>query len=171
MATDPGAFASAARAYCDLIERGPARERDAFLTDVHANLAALQVMVLTLPLRENDGVAAPPDAKRADRDALHEAIDLRYAALENVLDSELLSSDEEMDGTPEDLECAVVTFRVADDLADIYEDLQDGLGLLAAGREGDAVRHWRTGYQGYWGKSLLGAQSALWEHLSIDYGV
>lgn len=170
MANQTQTFAAAATSYAQLIEAAQSRERDEFLSAMHAALAALQLAVQSLPDTENDGFAAPADAKRADRDALEEIVDLHYAAVDNVLDDEAFSETAVDESGDPVADVRAKLYSVADDLADIYDDLQDGLSLLAAGREGDALWHWRTGYFGYWGKSLTGTQSALWEFLAVDYG-
>ena len=170
MATQTQTFAAAATSYAQLIESAQSRDRDEFLSAVHGALAGLQLVVQSLPETGNDGFAAPVDAKRADRDALEELVDLHYAAVDNVLDDEAFSETALDESGDPVADVRAKLYSVADDLADIYDDVQDGLSLLAGGREADALWHWRTGYFGYWGKSLTGAQSALWEFLAIDYG-
>ena len=169
MASPSETFASAAKLYCSLIESAPSRERDEFITAAHSALAGLQVVALSLPDAASDGASGPADAKRADREALDRLLGLRYAYVPDVLDDEIVGSADQ--NAPFETDARVQVVRLADALADIYDDLADGLSLNDTGRKSDASWHWRSGYLGYWGQSLIGAQSAMWEYLAIDYGV
>ncbi len=50
---------------------------------------------------------------------------------------------------------------IADDLADIYKDLKDGLWYINNGSELDAVYYWKFTFGIHWGKHATGALSAL----------
>ncbi len=55
---------------------------------------------------------------------------------------------------------------LADDLADIYRDLKDGLVLYEGGKHLRAVWEWRFRFQIHWGAHLTGAQRAIHSYLS-----
>lgn len=61
-----------------------------------------------------------------------------------------------------------VTNSLADDLADIYRDLQAGLSLFEADHPIDAAWEWRFGFQTHWGQHLVGAQRPIHEYLSDE---
>jgi len=54
-----------------------------------------------------------------------------------------------------------VSCWLADDLADIYLDLEEGLGYLEKGDAEQAIWVWRFGFWNHWGRHLVGALSAL----------
>jgi hypothetical protein len=49
---------------------------------------------------------------------------------------------------------------VADDLADLYRDLEDGIVLYDRGAFDEAAWHWRHTFRSRWGRRLLGALGA-----------
>ncbi len=50
---------------------------------------------------------------------------------------------------------------LADDLADIYRDLKDGMNLWTAGHHVEAVCHWRQHFGFHWGRHAADAIRAL----------
>jgi hypothetical protein len=52
---------------------------------------------------------------------------------------------------------------LADDLADIYLDLERGLSFFKKGRADEAAWEWRFGFWHHWGRHLVSAQSALYQ--------
>ena len=58
---------------------------------------------------------------------------------------------------------------VADDLADIYRDMKEGLDLLAAGEsENDVVWEWRYGFCSHWGKHAVDALRIIHAHVAAN---
>jgi hypothetical protein len=60
--------------------------------------------------------------------------------------------------SPEESEVAGL---LADDFADIYRDLQDGLDKWNRGETGEALWEWRFNFENHWGEHLTGALRAL----------
>jgi hypothetical protein len=60
----------------------------------------------------------------------------------------------------------VVWSSLADDLADIWRDLREGLSLLEQGHVAEAVWEWRNGFDTHWGHHLLSAQRAIHSQLT-----
>lgn len=61
---------------------------------------------------------------------------------------------------------------LADDLSDIYFDLQEGLELWRRGTEGDlrnAVFGWRLGWETHWGAHAVDALRAIHWHLESHW--
>ena len=50
---------------------------------------------------------------------------------------------------------------LADDLADIYRDLLEGLSLERAGHHGEAIHAWRQSFQNHWGAHAASGIRAL----------
>jgi hypothetical protein len=59
--------------------------------------------------------------------------------------------------------------ELADDLADIYRDIKEGLILYDQGKMDEAAWEWRFNFEIHWGKHLVGAQYAIHEYLSKRY--
>lgn len=53
------------------------------------------------------------------------------------------------------------TGDLADDLADIYRDLKEGLNLFDLGHEIEAVWEWKYSFQSHWGRHAASALHAL----------
>jgi hypothetical protein len=62
-----------------------------------------------------------------------------------------------------------VQCSLADDLADIYLDLDRGLSYFKKGDTDRAVWEWRFSFWQHWGRHLVGALSALHAFHSFDY--
>lgn len=61
---------------------------------------------------------------------------------------------------------APVFCTIADDLADIYADLKEGLAYYDDRDFIEATWHWRFTYLIHWGRHLTGAQTAIHQYLS-----
>jgi len=61
-----------------------------------------------------------------------------------------------------------VSCWLADDLADIYLDLEEGLRYLQKGDAEKAIWVWRFGFWSHWGRHLVGALSALHAYRSFE---
>ena len=58
-----------------------------------------------------------------------------------------------------------VTNSLADDVADIYRDVKEGLLLYKNGRIVEAVWEWRFNFRSHWGAHLTSAQQAIHSYL------
>lgn len=58
-------------------------------------------------------------------------------------------------------ELSPVVGDLADDLADIYRDLVEGVDLWNLGRHADAIWTWKSNFQSHWGEHALGALRAI----------
>jgi len=63
--------------------------------------------------------------------------------------------------SPSTLDEAPVTGNVADDLADIYRDLKNGLSLYEDGCIPEAVWEWKFSFNTHWGRHVVSALHAL----------
>ena len=63
---------------------------------------------------------------------------------------------------PYDFDTTPVTGSLADDLADIYRDLQDGFAALRNGETANALWQWKFGFDSHWGKHAVEAMYALY---------
>jgi Domain of unknown function (DUF5063) len=59
---------------------------------------------------------------------------------------------------------APVQADLVDDLADIYYDLKEGLVLLEAGRQADAIWRWKDTFRLHWGRHAATALRILHSH-------
>ena len=116
-------------------------------------VSRLYAAALTLELVEVDGESAEPT--RIDH-AGWQAAYRRFGALpigyySVVFHPLLVPAEEPMTGD------------LADDLADIYRDLLDGLELYDRGFLSDAQWQWAFGFRAHWGKHAVSALAALHE--------
>jgi hypothetical protein len=125
---------------------------------LHWLLARLQIAVIELPAvtsNEKSIIAAEHDSRShpnllATLAARFEVIDLdRYRTILFLLDDQ----SEPLDGS------------LADDLTDIYRDVESGLAYAREGKYPEAVWEWRFLYFSHWGYHLAGAQACLRQYL------
>jgi hypothetical protein len=141
-------FADAARAFCDWAEGESAAE------DIEAQTALrllyrLFELAPQLPLTPNGDEEAEEITYEAWK-----AMFSRFGALPVNYYSECMDPLE----VPSE---NVGIGDVADDLADIWSDLKQGLSLFDAGYVDTAVHEWRWRYQFHWGQHAAGALFVL----------
>ena len=59
-----------------------------------------------------------------------------------------------------------VVAMLANDLDDIYHDLQASALRFRMGEDRDALWNWHFSYYSHWGRHLSHAQTAIWQFLS-----
>lgn len=145
------AFAALATEYCSLVERRKRRSARALLRDVHRLLPRLYAEAICLkPEKESD----PPEGCRIS----HEEWQKLFGSLQSQLGF-LVFYLEVFDpyvGNEEP-----VLADLADDLADIYRDLKDGLTLWESGHRVAAVNSWEEDFRIHWSEHASGAIRAL----------
>lgn len=143
-------FAGEAAAYRDWVlhgtDTGPAAAR-------HALLHVTRLLLAALHLPPRDGEEATP-AQHPEPDVRTPASiligkRLPFHCYGEVFDP-FLTPPEEPD-----------IRDVADDLADIFAEVNSGLRLFAAGRRADAVWAWGFGFETHWGEHAASAVRAL----------
>lgn len=149
------AFLDAAKDYIDLIDGSTASNDAETFAEVHRSLLELQLTALDLPETtvDSDDPAMVTEAQRADRAKVKAVFDMRYVMSEQVL------------VIPPRVEPAE-TRELSEDLADIYDSLQDIIALNDQRYTGDAVWQARTGYIEDWGYLVVSAQAALWKFVA-----
>jgi hypothetical protein len=148
---DPGVeFAEAARAFCDWAEAPPGKP------------SAEARRALGLLLRVYSAAIELRDPPRIDHDLEGDSLSheewksfyARFGALPfnyygSVFDPLVMPPEQS------------VTGDLADDLADIYGDLREGLSLEHAGHLPEAVAAWTFSFQHHWGRHAASAINAL----------
>ena len=145
------AFVAVAREAIAWIDNGT-------LTDIrslHSLLARLQAAAAALPnVSTNDEAPDPVDERPPYQNVVQRLASLpldRYAVVFDPLERP---------------EAAPVTASLADDLADIYNDLLTGFRYFDASRVAEAVWYWRFEYYSHWGRHASHAQTAVWQFLA-----
>lgn len=141
-------FSEVARLFCDWAEKGSLTSEQAqqHLADLHACI--LRVQLLT-PEGEGDceDFLTNEDWKR---------IYNRFQTLEPHIYRNVYDPLEDQPG--------VDIAPLADDLADIYRDVKEGLVLFDRGLFEEAIWQWRYNFQIHWGRHLTAALTALHAH-------
>jgi hypothetical protein len=147
-----------AERYCSLIDGAASFERETFVAELAASLAALLSAAAQLP------DVNPTDADLPGRPSQEEWSE-RFAAVRRTLG--------EWDGyrttlAPYGKEAEdAVLLALADDLADIWRDLKQGLRALDDGAPPDDVTwEWRFGFYTHWGRHATEALRALHARLA-----
>ncbi len=151
-------FVQLAEAFCKLIETEPSSEE--VLHDLHVVLARLYLGALLLPgpfslLADDDASRdSPVTVERAL--AWHSEVVARFA---DVLGPQNFYREVFDPYAP--LADAEVTGSLADDIADIYRHIRDGLERWRAGDAGNALFEWRFSFEIHWAEHATGALRAL----------
>ena len=148
----PQTFVSAAETFIAVVETADTRSRVEFVRDLERALVDLYAAGLTL-----DDVE-PSDTSSSDARANHDVAGLqrRLAQMLGDLDFYNVVFD------PYDLDAQPVTGSLADDIADIYRDLQDGFAALGDGETANAYWEWKFGFDCHWGRHAAEAIYALY---------
>jgi uncharacterized protein DUF5063 len=148
------------------------RDRDTYsasdlLHRIHPLLAELYVAGFALPVKPESAYGEDADddvdlpvsdpAVREQRHARWRSI---YIALGKQIGTRWNNYQEVFDPYADPAETPV-TGSLADDLADIFLDLEDGDELWAGGAFDAAVWEWRFGFESHWGEHITGALRAI----------
>ena len=169
------AFADLARRYCAEIDAATSTPRGEFLRRIHMLLPALYSAALALPGTEHpapdeqdvtfdeaaEDAASRAQAEREVRDRrTHAEWTALYLTLAEAIGepgnhySEMFDPYGAVDAEPS-------MGSLADDLADIYGDLSDGLAKWDRGERARASWTWRFNFIIHWGEHVTGALRAL----------
>ena len=151
-------FAIAARRYCSTVDSTTNRKRAELLLEIYRILPVLIGEAMALPnveLRNNEGESEQPSHRVS-----HEAWATLYESLKQKLD-DWNAYKQVFD--PTSLDTEPIFGSLADDIADIYRDLQAGLQLGDKGQVcgDDAVFHWRLMFYSHWGKHAINALEVI----------
>jgi hypothetical protein len=135
---------AAAERYCSVIERAESLQREQFVAEVAQSLAELIAAAGRLPPVD------PTDAEVL-RPLSHEQWREQFVSVQSTLDDwdDYWTAMSPYGGW--DMEA--VNLPLADDLADVWRDLKEGLLALDAGvPEMEVIWEWRYGFYSHWGR-------------------
>lgn len=152
--TIPGeTFEVSARAYCDLIDRHRERSCGELLHAALPMLADLLAQGHRLP-------DVGGDSDDLAESVGHDGWQCMYSSLGGLLGPLNSYRDSGNPYSFEDVE--VLTGSLADDLADVWRDLREGLDALDRGAPREAaIWQWRWGVQAHWGQHAVDALHVL----------
>ena len=139
----------AAESYCQLIEHTE-RGQGEWLESLFGLMPRLHMAVSALTAYDNGDLPLPS----VDLDQRFELYSRLCKAL-GERDSYWL----EFDASPDEMH---MSGSLADDLTDIYFDLQHGLQLLDEAWPQQAAQLWQTSYRMHWGQHLVDAERHLY---------
>ncbi len=139
----------AAESYCQLIEHTE-RGQGEWLESLFGLMPRLHMAVSALTAYDNGDLPLPS----VDLDQRFELYSRLCKAL-GARDSYWL----EFDASPDEMH---MSGSLADDLTDIYFDLQHGLQLLDEAWPQQAAQLWQTSYRMHWGQHLVDAERHLY---------
>jgi hypothetical protein len=142
-------FANLVREFCDWAEGQPKSEEEEVHIAINL-LASLYSGALSLPNHD----AGEDIEEEAVSDGQWKVIYRRFGALPFNYYLEFFSPAKLDDDEH-------VTGDLADDLADIYRDLKEGLSLYDLGHRKEAVWDWKSNFYMHWGRHASSALHAL----------
>jgi hypothetical protein len=163
---DPvAAFRAAAERYVAVVEAAEGRSPEQLATDFMRALPVLYEAGLRLPNPDRDpDTPELPDTARLTHDQW-KAIFHRLQIRLGVDTYWTLIPFDDSSG----YEHVELLGSLADDLADIYRDVKEGIDLLAAGEsENDVVWEWRFGFWSHWGTHAVDALRVIHRHIAVN---
>jgi len=160
-------FSLIAQQFCALVDSVPRLDRGELLVRLYRLLPQLISEAIALPNVElgDDGdqaegtrKSAPPAKSRLS----HE----QWTELYNRLRETLGDCDlywQVFDPTKDN---EAIHGSLADDVADIYRDLKEGLDDIHLARSEDAIWEWRLGFSSHWGKHAIDSLRTI--HFRLD---
>ena len=155
-------FGDVAKRYCEAIDRAQSLDRSEFLRSVYSLLPELILEGTRLPVIRYDD----SESKDSEEEARHELLEAN-AEMSNETWWQLFQSLEEKLGVWDHYhfvfdplsDSKAIDGSLADDLADIYRDLKDGLALSCAKDypARDVAFEWRLGFESHWGRHATNA--------------
>lgn len=149
-------FVRVALEYCVLVEKTKANEKQVFIDNI----------VKVLPLLYLKISVIPPIDENYDSDLPNKVDEEMYALVENNI-SELLGEDNlylETFHPDIKLSDSPVAVKISEDLADIYQDLGNFIGIFKNGQKetmNDSLILCIQNFERYWGQRLVNALRAL----------
>ncbi|HME37093.1 MAG TPA: DUF5063 domain-containing protein [Candidatus Sulfotelmatobacter sp.] len=153
-------FAAAAQEFCSLVESAAELDRTGLLTEMYQVLPRLINEAILLPSiqssKEDDAIEkqeqslASPGARMTEE---------QWGQLYNLLKEKLGDWDLYWQVFDPTTDKEAVCGTLADDFADIYRDLKEGLILNEKhlARPEDLIWEWRLSYFSHWGKHAIDA--------------
>jgi Domain of unknown function (DUF5063) len=142
-------FEVQAREYCSFIDGSHSYERAELVERLERHLVALYAAALSLPA----GNPADQDVERMSHD--------EWSVLYTRLGAQLGDVSQYWTMSDPFTRESPVLGDLADDAADIYRDLMDGLAFCDEGKPGEAIWEWQSSFQTHWGRHAAEAMHAL----------
>jgi len=144
-------FGAVAKRFCSVVDSASSMDRTEFIARIYRILPKLIDEAVSLP----DVESSDSDHKKSPINSRRQEWDRLYHSLKEKLGDWNLYR-QVFDPT-QDTEA--IFGSLADDIADIYRDLKDGLALNETHRSEpeDAIWEWRLLFQSHWGKHAMDA--------------
>ncbi len=156
MAYEPDKFVSTAQQYCAWAENNSLAQEEEVKKAISL-IADLYSSAIVLP---KQGCGEDVDGEEVTHEEW-KLIYKRFGSLPVNYYSVFFS--------PANTEDAPVTGDVADDLADIYRDLKDGLWLYDNGHFTEAIWEWKQSFNTHWGRHLVSLLHVLHCYMADEY--
>jgi hypothetical protein len=162
-------FALIAQKYCSVIDSAPNLDRIELLLQIYRLLPRLIEEAINLPDVELSEDESQEEENRKEQARNRSRLsDPQWGTLYEFLKLKLGDWDlywevwdptENNEATDPTKENEAIHGSLADDFADIYRDLKEGLNLSEAlqALPEDNIWHWRLGYYSHWGKHAIDA--------------
>jgi len=142
-------FATAAAQFCSVVERADVSQRGQWLADIEVALAELYAAAVRLPPFGDEDVLT---TSRMSTD--------EWAGLFSSLRAKIGSEDAYSFADPTGESTMICS--IADDLAEIYQEVRQGLDAIHSGEPPEAILSaWELGFEIHWGAHAIGALAAL----------
>ena len=153
-------FASVAREFCRVIDSAPNLDRVALLVEVYKILPQLIGEAIHLPNVElSDDESQEEEIRKSQARDRMRLSDAQWGKLYGSLKEKLGDVNLYWEVWDPTKHSEPIYGSLADDFADIYRDLKEGLNLSETHQAmpEDSIWEWRFGYYSHWGKHAIDA--------------
>ena len=153
-------FAGVAQEYCSAVESAAQMDRAALLLQIYRILPRLINEAILLPSIESaDEDDADEGQEQPTSHSSVEMADVQWGQLYNLLKEKLGDWDLYWQVFDPTTDKEAICGSLADDIADIYHDLKEGLVLRErrVAQPEDIIWNWRILYYSHWGKHAIDA--------------
>jgi hypothetical protein len=152
-------FGAVAQQFCSIIESASKIDRASLLTEVYRVLPRLINEAILLPSIESADEDATDEQEQPTSHPTARMTDEQWGQLYNLLKEKLGDWDLYWQVFDPTTDKEAVCGTLADDIADIYRDLKEGLVLSERhlAQPEDIIWEWRLLYYSHWGKHAIDA--------------
>ncbi|MGA2003288.1 MAG: DUF5063 domain-containing protein [Terriglobales bacterium] len=146
-------FGLVASEFCSVVDSTPALDRVVLLSRLYEILPRLVHQGVALP---SISVNETNAAREIRQTRLNKA---EWGGLYELLKAKLGEWDLYWEVFDPTKDSEAIRGSLADDIADVYRDIKEGLGCqdLDLALQGDAIWEWRVGFYSHWGKHAIDA--------------
>ena len=159
-------FGAVARKYCDIVDSAPSLEKSDLLARMYEVLPGLIDAAIHLPdVSVSEDTEGKPNENSSHGPSTARMTGPEWQELYQSLKKKLGDADLYRMVFDATRDSEAIHGSLADDIADIYRDLREGIVLLEESKVSpeDVIWEWRLGFNSHWGEHALSALKTIYD--------